>query len=314
MKGIFYVFKKNGGFSLIKNYFYNHVFLYAITLLLFLPKNRTGLELFREAINLKVYNHIYEKYKKYLSLIDKNNNKDISIPKTIWFCWFQGLAQAPELVKVCFESIKRNCKDYNIVLVDRNNFNEYTDIPEIILKKWNKGIITNTHFSDILRSALLLKNGGIWIDATVFLTGDIPVEILNSKLFLFQTYKPGSDGKAYNLSSWFIASTSESVVFKQVMLLLTKYWEKNNYLCDYFLFHIFVQIVLNAYPEITNSIPKYTNETPHYLLFELGKKFDKTRFDYLVKKTFCHKLTYKLDESQKSDKSNYYNWILENFR
>lgn len=314
MKGILNIFKKNGGASLIKKYFYNHIFLYAITLFLFLPKNKTGLELFREAINLKVYNRIYKKYKKYLSLIDENNNEDVSIPKTVWFCWFQGLLQAPDLVKVCYETIKRNCKDFKIIVVDKNNFNKYANIPEIILEKWNKGIITNTHFSDILRTALLLKNGGIWIDATVLLTESIPAEILDSKLFLFETYKPGRDGKAYNISSWFIASCPNSIVFQQVMILLTKYWERNNYLCDYFLFHIFVQIVLDAYPEINNSIPKYTNETPHYLLFELGKKFDETNFDYLTKKSFCHKLTYKLEESKKSNKSNYYNWILENMR
>ena len=64
MKEILNIFKKNGGASLIKKYFYNHVFIYAITLFLFLPKNKTGLELFRESINLKVYNRIYKKYKK----------------------------------------------------------------------------------------------------------------------------------------------------------------------------------------------------------------------------------------------------------
>ena len=216
------------------------------------------------------------------------------------------------MVKTCYESIKKNCNDYEVIFIDNKNFKDYADIPAIILNKWEKGIISNTHFSDILRASLLVKNGGFWIDSTVFLASSIPDEIINSQLFLFQTYKPGSDGKVVNLSSWFIASIPNEELFNQVLLLLTKYWERNNYLSDYFLFHIFVQMVLELNPGVKDIIPKYTNESPHFLLFELGKTFEKKQYDYIIGKSFCHKLTYKVDESIKMDKSNFYNWILEN--
>lgn len=311
MRKILNIFSNNGGMTLIKKYFYNHVFLYAITLFLFLPKNRTGMELFREAINLKIFRKIQKKYRKYLNS-NLSITENVKIPQKIWFCWLQGLEAAPTLVKTCYESIKKNCVDYEVIVIDNRNFMNYADIPAIILDKWEKGIISNTHFSDILRTALLVKNGGVWIDSTVLITSSIPQEIINSRVFLFQTYKPGSNGKAINLSSWFIASIPKEQVFEQVLLLLTKYWEKNNYLCDYFLFHIFVQIVLELNPEVRDTIPKYTNETPHFLLFELCKPFDKTRYTCIIGKSFCHKLTYKVDESIKMDKSNFYNWILEN--
>lgn len=79
---------------------------------------------------------------KYLSYADDT----VSIPKcepVIWWCWLQGLESAPPIVKACY-----------------------------ILDKWKAGIISNTHFSDILCLELLTSRGGIWVDATVFVTGN----------------------------------------------------------------------------------------------------------------------------------------------
>ena len=47
------------------------------------------------------YNDLIQKYMKQNS----SSNKDI--PNIIWVCWWQGLENAPEIVKVCFESIKK---------------------------------------------------------------------------------------------------------------------------------------------------------------------------------------------------------------
>ena len=47
----------------------------------------------------------------------RNNSKKISLFKEnkehfdkfpIWFCWFQGIENAPEIVKCCFNSLKKN--------------------------------------------------------------------------------------------------------------------------------------------------------------------------------------------------------------
>jgi hypothetical protein len=38
------------------------------------------------------------------------------------------------------------------------------------LEKYQKKIIDNTHFSDLLRLELLIKYGGTWIDASVLVT------------------------------------------------------------------------------------------------------------------------------------------------
>ena len=87
----------------------------------------------------------------------KNSNK-------VWVFWWQGEHEMPELVKVCLESIKENLYDSSIVVLTKDNIDEFLSIPDYILDKFNKGIISPAHFSDIVRTGLLKKYGGLWIE------------------------------------------------------------------------------------------------------------------------------------------------------
>ena len=43
----------------------------------------------------------------------------------IWisFVWWQGLEQAPNLVKVCVDSIKKNAGDHRVIVLTEDNYN-----------------------------------------------------------------------------------------------------------------------------------------------------------------------------------------------
>ena len=79
---------------------------------------------------------------------------------TIWFCWLQGIEEAPLLVKRCLESLRKNIPDKKIIVIDGNNLGEYVNMPDYITDKWQRGIIGNAHFSDLLRLELLIEKGG----------------------------------------------------------------------------------------------------------------------------------------------------------
>lgn len=67
-----------------------------------------------------------------------------------------------------------------MVVIDQNNYRDYVDIPDYIIKKLDKKQMSLTHFSDILRMALLYEYGGVWMDATLFTVEEIPDIILNN--------------------------------------------------------------------------------------------------------------------------------------
>lgn len=308
--------KQYGIVDSLKTYFKLGILLYAFFIFLFVKKDKTGLEQFREILNNKIFEKLYKKNRKHLkNAINNNVMLENRIPKKVWFFWMQGLENAPELVKVCFNSIKKNLNGYEIILLTKENLSTYATIPDFILNKWNKGYITTTHFSDILRNNLLLNHGGYWSDATVLFSEKIPALIENSSFFLFQSYKPGSNGKKVNISSWFIGSVKNNPVLEVTQKMLFNYWKNCNDLIDYFLYHNFLQMALYHYSEIYKLIPKYTNETAHYLLFELKNHYDDLKYKDICKQVFAHKLTYKLPaDFDKNTDGTFYKHIVEQNR
>ena len=95
--------------------------------------------------------------------------------KTIWWCWLQGIENAPSIVRACYNSLVQGewFKDhgYTVSVIDAQNWKKYIELPGYIVEKWEKGRIPAAMFSDLLRVELLIKYGGTWIDSTVLCTG-----------------------------------------------------------------------------------------------------------------------------------------------
>ena len=70
-----------------------------------------------------------------------------------WTCWWQGEEKAPELVQCCFESQRRMFpSNVKHVILTKDNFTNYINIPKHILDKVKSDSITLTTLSDIIRA------------------------------------------------------------------------------------------------------------------------------------------------------------------
>ena len=107
----------------------------------------------------------------------------------IWVCWWQGIEQAPDIVKRCVQSICINAAPYEVVILDDTNYRNYVKIPDWMERKRSQGIITRTHFSDFLRLELLAEHGGIWLDSTFFASKFNAKEIMD--LPVWSIKRPG---------------------------------------------------------------------------------------------------------------------------
>lgn len=308
--------KKQGGLKLIKRYIEGGTFFTAISEFLLLGKSRTALEILRLSANFKVKQKLEKKYKLLLSDYDKFI--DYNLPhmqsNKVWICWFQGIDKAPELVKICYESLKKNLKDKEIVVITSENIQDYVQFPDYIQEKWEKGIITHTHMTDLLRLELLIRYGGTWIDSTVLCTRDIaeiPDYYFESDLFFYQCLKPGRDGHATVLSSWYMSAASNNRILMATKHLCYEYWKKNNDMVDYFLLHDFFQMALEYYEDDWHTVIPVSNSTPHILLLRLFDKYDEKLFEYIKQQTPFHKLSYKFSDEQKIMKDTFYTHLLE---
>lgn len=228
----------------------------------------------------------------------------------IWWCWLQGAEKAPEIVSACYYSLRRNLPEYEMRVIDAENWNEYIELPDYIVNKWEKRQIPPALFSDLLRLQLLIKYGGTWIDSTVLCTGnELTKDYLDADLFLFQ-YTPEGTTQNISISNWFISAHSNNEVLVTLRDMLFAYWKDYNCTLDYYIFHLFFGMVAKEYPEQIAAMPYGYSVWSITLMHHLGDTFNKEKWDKLVSKVSFHKLAYRLSDNIKNNKDNYYNYVL----
>lgn len=304
-------FKKQGGIKLLKQYWQGGALFTGIGQFLLLGKSRTALEILRLSTTLKTKQKLEKKYKWKLEEFDKTYiEKEHKASDTIWICWFQGMDNAPDLVKKCYQSVVENNPDKKVIVITEKNISDYVTFPEYIVTKWKHGVITHTHMTDLLRLELLITYGGLWLDATVLCTGTAPEYFFGSDLFFFQTLKPGRDGHASYISSWLMEAKTNNKILMATRELCYEYWKTNNTMWDYFLLHDFMSIVLEKYEEDWKKIIPRDNATPHILLLRLFDKYDEKTWAVIKSQTQFHKLTYKFGEEKQKEQGTYYRVLL----
>lgn len=129
------------------------------------------------------------------------------LPNVAWSFWHEGTNKAPEVVKLCWESWRKNGDFDEVRILDSKTI--FTFVSEENLP---------THFSsmpvqmqsDAVRLALLSRYGGVWMDASTLLTRPIR-QWLNevsksSGFFIFQNPIRGRGGRLFEVG--FIAAAA----------------------------------------------------------------------------------------------------------
>ena len=166
------------------------------------------------------YGYILEKYKK------EEETAIYSDKQNIWICWLQGEELAPQLVKNCIDSIRRHANNHEVILITIENYKDYIKMPNYILDKYQKGIISNAHFSDIIRMTLLRDYGGLWIDATVFCTKDIPNDVFDKVFFSCKSPKVETNYiSGLQWTSFIIGGKKNSLFYRYILDFYLEYWK-----------------------------------------------------------------------------------------
>lgn len=266
--------------------------------------------IFHDYLSSKVY---YKLEKKYQTVIKQGVDETLERKKSdkVWVCWLQGIDRAPELVQACFRSLVKALPEADIICLNENTINNYITLPNYIIEKRDKGIISNAHYTDIVRTALLCKYGGGWIDATVLCTSDVfPEYIKNASLFVFQEWG-GIDDLWSVISNWLIFSESNNPIMLLQLNLLYEYWKYEKTAVHYFFYHMFFTMSAKRYPEEWHKIPRYSNVPPRMMSGELGNVFTKERWKQLTTMSGIHKLNHRVSYPERRD--SLYQYILNNY-
>ncbi len=266
---------------------------------------------------LSKFLHFFTNHNLYPILVEKKINKRLRryiygceykiikrggvIKNPIWVFWYQGYNDAPDLVKLCLKSIQANVPG-NIIFLDKDNYGDYLTMPDHILKRFKEGRITITHFSDLLRLALLDLYGGTWIDSTVFVFNKIQYPYVLSRLFMFRISKYCLENKT--TANWWINAEKNNLLIHEWLQSLLRYWSKENKLIDYFLTHKMLSIIVKNNLEFKQELDnmEYLESGPTHLLRDyLGKTYNKKDIQKIINASPIQKLTYKRKYKNEED-------------
>lgn len=241
--------------------------------------------------------------------------KDLPLNNCIFVYWKQGFENAPEIVMKCVKSIKANAGLHKVILLSDDNIKEYVRIPDHIetLLKQKKMAIAN--YSDIVRTDLLIRYGGIWCDSTCFLTESFPKYVENEPIFLFNTLASSKFGTPSKCSNWFIKANQGNIVLKKIQNFLNEYYKHYNFPCAYLIWHYTLSALIESNSEcrkIWDNKPYVCNVNPHLLQKFFKKEFSEKNYEYVLKGSFVHKLSYKFDRKKTSPNSyTYYDHFMK---
>ena len=257
----------------------------------------------------KNYSDILLKYKN-----SKDNNAE-EVSNIIWSIWWQGEENAPEIVKRCFASIRQYCGDKDFRIITEKNFRDYIKVPEFILKKVDEGIISLTHFSDILRFYLLYNYGGLWLDATILVRKEIPEEIFSRPYF---TVKRNPKPRDFNVAqrrwtSFLQAAHRNSNFCGFVYEILLECWRTHTQLFDYVFMDYVIALAVEEFQDFRTAFDEIPLNNPEIdsLVSLLNLPYDEEKFAALSSSTTFFKLNWKHKfEKNISGRETFYGHII----
>ena len=278
-----------------------------------------------------VYNIVQKKHKFVLgylkqdfqNIIDKYKTETIStaiqIPKKkyIWVMWWQGEENAPELVKMCINSIRKNANGAEVVVITEQNYRDYVHIPDYIIDKHKKGYISFAQLSDIMRIFLISTHGGLWLDSTIFVSKSIPEQIFGKAFYSLHTkLKKTPFVQNDRVHCFVMGGRPDSKLICFVKDLLSAYWKDKDVIVDYYLLDYSIMLAYYEFSDIHDYIDSldFTSEGLYRLVDLLDMPYDENVIKDVLSENMFSKLVWNVKHLMAKDgKESIYGYLIKRY-
>lgn len=214
----------------------------------------------------------------------------------VWSMWWQGEENADKLFRMCIDSARRHTQ-HEVIVLDQNNYSNYFEIPDHMLKKHNEGKIALQHICDFMVVSILAAEGGFFTGATVWWSQD------KDDLFLrIPFFTPKAESKRtffISRSRWtgyVLAGNKDFPLFSFARDFLSEYWRKADQAIDYLMLDYIFELAYQTIPcvkEMIDQLPD-NNLLRNEMIELLGNPFDEEQYKkYTEGDTFLYKLSWK---------------------
>ena len=255
---------------------------------------------------------------KYSYLLDKYRMIPYScnVPRDryIWVMWWQGENEAPELVKMCINSIRKNANGAKVVIITKDNYKEYADIPDYIIEKHVKGYVSFAQLSDIMRVFLISKHGGLWLDSTIYVSKPIPDKIFQQEFYSLHTsYQKTPFIQNNRMHCFVLGGTPESKPFIFERDLFSDYWKEHDVIIDYYLLDYSIMFQYFNLDDVKAMIDNLenTSEGLYDLVSVLDKPYEETMLNKILDENLFSKLVWNKKHNISANGETCYMHLLE---
>ncbi len=260
------------------------------------PKDRQK-EFARLAKFWESFSSVIEKYKDYPIYSHDDSNINTDEASIIWMYW-NDPATIPKMVKSCMSLIERNSNGCKVVLVTEKTVSKYLQLDGIIWRKYKEGKISRTHFSDIVRIALLYKYGGVWMDCTLLLTRPLPRIVTDSDFYTNKLLEKDTVNVcAGRWSTFFLACHKGNLMMRATLDVFTEYWKRYDDIAVYVWMDYVFNLLYDTIPSIRRMIDAVPANNPNIwtLQTRIGEPFSADQFQAIFNDNtrFMYKLSYK---------------------
>jgi hypothetical protein len=238
--------------------------------------------------------------REYLPLTDNPAKKQISAenPETIWQFWDNPTEQAtPEIVNASFRTVEKFKGNFDHKILNNLSISDYSDLPGYVFDRFKKRQMDYAHFSDLLRLNLLKNHGGIWMDATDYMTDFVPEDIIHQDFFVFLTGDLTHFPYSF-MQSCFIRARKGVFLCEAWYEMCVEYWKKETKRMDYFQIHLMFKTLVLKNPSAQRAfaeMPRRSDDEIHQLTGKrLFEDFNATEWERVRTMSFFQKTTYKL--------------------
>ena len=257
----------------------------------------------RSAAIVRIIPKYFQRYLPAAAAVAEQKVENNDKKEKIFSLWLQGEENAPELVKACFRSVRKHCKQ-ELVVLDENTVFDYISLPDVIMQKRKAGKISHAHFADICRVELLYNHGGFWLDSTGFVTEKIPEWIAKEDFFVYLVDPNSSSPFSYSyMQNCFIRARKGAYLLGAWRAMILDYWMHENACFDYFMHQLLFKTLVHN----DERAKKYFAEMPHvyqdptHALWWAyhDKPYNKEDFDRVTSGAFFQKTTYQQAKNPK---------------
>ncbi|WP_081455250.1 capsular polysaccharide synthesis protein [Roseibium aggregatum] len=222
------------------------------------------------------------------------------LPKKIFVYWNTGIENAPENCRFCVKSWQLFNPNWDLVILDD------AAAENILPRSTFPKDMAIAHYADLLRTTLLSKNGGVWVDATCLCTKPLDdwLPMIFAQTSFFALQRPGIDRE---ISNWFLASKTNAIIPKIWLANSLAFWRRRKKLPRAYFWHHYMfeysLLTSTRFRRAWKSSPKFSAVPFHRFQRTLLKMELSNPDKGIIRSEPLHKLCYKRGFTVKDIKS-----------